>query len=53
MSPELGHLLNALWEKQTCEPQELPAAKARLEKLIDQVLSRRQGLSREALFMLS
>lgn len=47
MSPELNRLLNALWERDTCEPQERARWKATVERLIADACSRRAGLTRE------
>jgi hypothetical protein len=47
MSPELERLLNALWERDFCEPKERAKWKATVERLIADARSRRPGLSRE------
>ncbi|MBI4657603.1 MAG: hypothetical protein HY735_01930 [Verrucomicrobia bacterium] len=47
MSPELERLLNALWERDTCEPTELARWKATVERLIEDARSKAPGASRE------
>ena len=47
MSPDLERLLNALWERETGEPENLPRWTATIERLISDALSKQQGLSRE------
>lgn len=47
MSPELDRLLNALWERDTCEPRERARWKATVERLVADACRRRPGLSRE------
>jgi len=49
MSPELDRLLNALWERDTCELGERARWKATVERLINDACSRRPGLTREVL----
>jgi hypothetical protein len=47
MSPELERLLNALWEREFCEPRERARWGATVERLIGDACRRRPGLSRE------
>ena len=47
MSPELERLLNALWQRDTCEPKDLARCKATVERLIEDACKRSPGLSRE------
>jgi hypothetical protein len=47
MSPELERLLNALWERQFCEPKDRFRWEATVERLIADALARQQGVSRE------
>ena len=47
MSPELGKLLEALYEKLTCPPEEKPQRVATFERLLHDALSRRPGTSRD------
>ena len=49
MSPELEKLLEAFHEKRTCPPEEKSARTADFERLLNEALSRRPGVSREAL----
>jgi hypothetical protein len=47
MSPELERLLNALWERDTCEPKDLARWKATVHRLIEDALNRGPGVTRE------
>jgi hypothetical protein len=47
MSPELERLLNALWERDYCEPKDRARWTASVERLIADACSKRPGLSRE------
>ncbi|PWU18299.1 MAG: hypothetical protein C5B50_09500 [Verrucomicrobia bacterium] len=47
MSPELEQLLNAFWERDTCEPKDQSYWKAMVERLIQVALSKQQGLNRQ------
>ena len=49
MSPELEQLLAALYESDTCEPGNRTRCEQNLRRLIDEVLERTPGLSREHL----
>jgi hypothetical protein len=49
MSPELERLLEALYEKLTCPPQEKPQRAATFERLLKDALARRPKTSREEL----
>jgi hypothetical protein len=52
MSPELERLLAALWERDNCEPRELPQWKSAVERLITDALGKQPGLTRDE-FMLA
>ncbi len=45
--PELEGLLRALYERDTCEPADLVRRRATANRLIEDALSRRPGLSRD------
>jgi hypothetical protein len=47
MSPELERLLNALWERDFCEPKDRARWKATAERLVADAHSGCPGLSRE------
>jgi hypothetical protein len=47
MSPELERLLNALWERDNSEPADLRKWNATVERLIQDAISKMQGLTRE------
>jgi hypothetical protein len=47
MSPELERLLNALWERDFCEPKDRARWKATVERLMADACGRCPGLSRE------
>lgn len=47
MSPELERLLNALWERDTCEPKDRYYWKATVDRLISDARGKIPGLSRE------
>lgn len=49
MSPEFQRLLEAYYEKRTCPPGEKSQRAATFERLLNDVLARRPGTSREAL----
>ena len=49
MSPELDRLLEALYEKLTCPPEEKPHRVATFERLLDDAMARRPGTSRDEL----
>jgi hypothetical protein len=49
MSPELERLLEALHEKLTCPPEEKRRRVAAFERLLQDALARKPGLSREEL----
>jgi len=49
MSPELERLLQALYEKRTCPPEEKPQRDANFERLLQDALARRRGTSRDQL----
>jgi hypothetical protein len=49
MSPELERLLEALYEKLTCPPEEKSHRVATFERLLQDVLARRPGTSRDEL----
>lgn len=47
MSPELERLLNAMFERDTCEPPERPKWNATVHQLIEEACMKLPGLSRE------
>jgi hypothetical protein len=47
MSPELERLLNALWERDSCEPGQRARWSATVERLIADACNRCPGLTRE------
>ena len=47
MSPDLERLLNALGERDTCEPKDRPKWKATVERLIRDACARQPNVSRE------
>jgi hypothetical protein len=49
MSPELERLLQALYEKRTCPPQEKQHREATFQRLLEDALARRPGTSRSQL----
>ncbi len=49
MSPELERLLEALYEKLTCPPEEKEHRTATFERLLQDALARRPGTSRDQL----
>ncbi len=49
MSPELERLLQALYEKRTCPPEEKAHRNATFERLPQDCLARRSGTSRDEL----
>ena len=49
MSPELERLLEALYEKLTCPPQEKAHRVATFERWLQDALARRPGTSRDTL----
>lgn len=49
MSPELERLLEALYEKLTCPPEEKPGRTATFEGLLQDALAQRPGTMREEL----
>jgi hypothetical protein len=49
MSPELERLLQALYEKRTCPPEEKAHRNATFERLLQDALARRPGTSRNEL----
>jgi len=49
MSPELERLLEALYEKLTCPPEEKSHRVATFERLLQDALARRPGTSRDEL----
>jgi hypothetical protein len=49
MSPELERLLQALYEKLTCPPEEKPRRVATFERLLNDALACRPGTSRDEL----
>ena len=49
MSPELERLVQALYEKRTCPPEEKAHRNATFERLLQDSLARRPGTSREEL----
>lgn len=49
MSPELQRLLDALYAKLTCPPQETAHRVATFERLLQEALARRPGTSRDML----
>lgn len=50
MSPEWERLLQALYERRTCEPGERARWQAEVDRLVANALDARPGLSREALW---
>ncbi len=50
MSPELEALLKAMYERDTCEPEDLARWVGEVNRLIDDAMSRRPGLSRDGFF---
>ena len=49
MSPELQQLLEAYHEKRTCPPDEKPQRAATFERLLEDAMSRKPGVSRDEL----
>lgn len=49
MSPELERLLEALYEKLTCPPEEKAHRVATFERLLEDTMARRPGTSRDEL----
>ena len=49
MSPELEKLLQALYEKRTCSPEEKAHCNATFERLLQDALARRPGTTRDEL----
>lgn len=49
MSPELEKLLQALYEKRTCPPEEKPHRDATFERLLQDALARRPRAARDEL----
>ena len=49
MSPELERLLEALYERDTCEPAHRPKWHAVVERLIADALSKQPGISHDQL----
>ena len=49
MSPELERILQALYEKRTCPPEEKPNRDATFERLIRDALTRRPRTTRDEL----
>ena len=49
MSPDLERLLQALYEKRTCPPEEKAHRDATFERLLQDSLARRPGKSRDEL----
>ena len=49
MSPELDRLLDALYEKLTCPPEEKAHRVATFERLLQEALAGRPGTSRDVL----
>lgn len=49
MSPDLERLLQALYEKRTCPPEEKAHRNATFERLLQDALARRPGTSRDEL----
>jgi len=47
MSPELERLLNALYERDTCEPEHRDRCERTVRRLLDDALQRVPGASRE------
>jgi len=47
MSPELERLLQALYEKRTCPPEEKPQRDATFERLLQDALARGRATSRD------
>lgn len=47
MNPDLERLLNALWERDTCEPKERFRWSATVERLVLGAISQKPGLTRE------
>lgn len=50
MSPELERLLQALYEKRTCPPEEKAHRDATFERLLLDALARQPGTSRQEFF---
>ena len=47
MSPDLERLLNALWERDTCEPKDRAGWKVTVERLIEDARSKLPGVTRD------